>query len=103
RSIEELCKVEATDPLLRSAVIALESGLMTKDEILESYEATRAKCFEAAEEADRRPRLETLEEVMAPLAPYTPDAVKAEAEGADYADRRGEVFGDESKLPEHQP
>src|SRR5690606_41810460 len=66
-------------------------------------EATRAKCFEAAEEADRRPRLETLEEVMAPLAPYTPDAVKAEAERADYAGRRSEVFGGEDTLPENQP
>src|SRR5690554_6206580 len=103
RSIEELCKVEATDPLLRSAVIALESGLMTKDEILETYEATRARCFEAAEDADRRPRLETLEEVMAPLAPYTQDAVKAEAERADYGGRRLQAFGGEDKLPENQP
>ena len=103
RSIEELCKVEATDPLLRSAVIALESGLMTKDEVLDAYESTRARCFAAAEDADRRPRLESLEDVMAPLAPYTPDAVKAEAERADYAGRRSEVFGDETKLPENQP
>src|SRR5688572_4075232 len=103
RSIQELCKVEATDPLLRSAVIALESGLMTKDEVLDAYESTRARCFAAAEDADRRPRLESLEDVMAPLAPYTPDAVKAEAERADYAGRRSEVFGDETKLPENQP
>src|SRR5690606_17770633 len=72
RSIEELCAVEATDPLLRSAAIALESGLMSKDEIMALYEDTRKKCFAAAEEADRRPRLSTLEEVVAPLAPYTP-------------------------------
>lgn len=103
RSIEELCKVEATDPLLRSAGIALESGLMTKDELLEAYETTRARCFAAAEDADSRPRLESLEDVMAPLAPYTPDAVKAEAARADYAGRRSEVFGDEAKLPENQP
>ncbi len=103
RSIEELCAVEATDPLLRSAAIALESGLMSKDDVLDLYEATRAKCFAAAEEADRRPRLETLEDVMAPLAPYTPDAVKAEAERDDYAQRRLDVFGGEAKLPENQP
>src|SRR5690606_10059771 len=63
RSIQELMAVEATDPLLRSAAIALESGLMTPDELLERYEAMRKRCFAAAEEADRRPRLETLEEV----------------------------------------
>ncbi|MBD7988357.1 MFS transporter [Luteimonas sp. Sa2BVA3] len=103
RSIEELCAVEATDPLLRSAAIALESGLMSKDDVLDLYEATRAKCFAAAEDADRRPRLDSLEDVMAPLAPYTPDAVAAEAARADYGDRRLEVFGGEAKLPEHQP
>jgi 2-oxoisovalerate dehydrogenase E1 component len=103
RNIEELCAVEAGDPLLRSAGIALESGLMSKDEILVLYEATRKKCFAAAEDADRRPRLSTLEEVMKPLAPYTPDKVEAEAARFDYADRRVAVFGAEGKLPEKQP
>ena len=79
RSIEELCAVEATDPLLRSAAIALESGLMGADELLELYETTRKRCFAAAEEADRRPRLASLADVVAPLAPYTPAAVAAEA------------------------
>jgi 2-oxoisovalerate dehydrogenase E1 component len=103
RSIEELCAVEATDPLLRSAAIALESGLMSKDEVLALYEATRRKCFAAAEEADRRPKLDKLEDVIAPLAPYTPARVRAEAQRADYAERRLEVFGSEAKLPENQP
>ncbi|TXH72271.1 MAG: MFS transporter [Lysobacteraceae bacterium] len=103
RSIEELCAVEASDPLLRSAGIALESGLMSKDEILDLYEATRKRCFDAAVDADKRPRITTLEEVMRPLAPYTPDKVRAEAERFDYADARLKVFGDETKLPEKQP
>ncbi len=102
RSIEELCAVEASDPVLRSAAIALESGLMSKDEVLALYEDTRKRCFAAAEEADRRPKLDTLEDVIAPLAPYTPAAVQAEAERADYAKRRLEVFGGEDKLPENQ-
>ncbi len=102
RSLEELCAVEATDPLLRSAAIALESGLMSKDEILALYEDTRRKCFVAAEDADKRPRLASLEEVMAPLAPYTPDQVRAEAERFDYAQRRLAVFGGEDRLPEKQ-
>ena len=102
RSIEELCAVEAGDPLLRSAAIALESGLMSKDEILALYEDTRRKCFAAAEDADSRPRLTELADVMAPLAPYTPDKVQAEATRADYADKRLQVFGGEAKLPEKQ-
>ncbi|GAB3318087.1 thiamine pyrophosphate-dependent enzyme [Luteimonas notoginsengisoli] len=102
RSLEELCAVEATDPLLRSAAIALESGLMSKDEVLALYEQTRAKCFAAAEDADRRPRLSSLQEVMAPLAPYSPAAVAKEAARADYDKRREEVFGGTGKLPEKQ-
>jgi 2-oxoisovalerate dehydrogenase E1 component len=103
RSIEELCAVEATDPLLRSAGIALESGLMSKEEIVDLYETTRRRCFAAAEDADRRPRLASLAEVVAPLAPHSPDAVMAEARRADNAPRRLEVFGSEAKLPENQP
>ena len=103
RSIEELMAVEASDPLLRSAGIALESGLYSKGEVLNLYEATRARCFAAAESAEARPRLRTLAEVMTPLAPYTPDAVRAEAERADYAGRRLAVFGGEAKLPENLP
>lgn len=102
RSIEELCAVEATDPLLRSASIALESGLMSKDEILALYEETRKKCFAAAEDADSRPRLSSLADVMAPLAPYTPGKVHAEATRSDFADKRTAAFGSEAKLPEKQ-
>ncbi len=103
RSVEELFAVEASDPLLRSAEIALSSGLYTRESLLALYEATRKRCFEAAEDADRRPRLSSLTEVMKPLAPYTPEAVKAEAERTDYQDRRIAAFGGEEKLPEKQP
>ena len=103
RSIEELVTVEASDPLLRSAAIALESGLYTKDALLALNDTLRKRCFAAAEEADRRPKIERLDDVMAPLAPYTPAKVKAEAERADYNDRRVAVFGGEEKLPEKQP
>ncbi|MEJ1098527.1 MULTISPECIES: thiamine pyrophosphate-dependent enzyme [unclassified Pseudoxanthomonas] len=100
RPIEELCAVEATDPLLRSAAIALESGLMSKQALLELYENTRKRCFAAAEEADRRPKIATLEAVIAPLAPYSPDAVAAEASRIAPLDKRIAVFGGEDKLPE---
>ena len=103
RPLEELCAVEATDPLLRSAAIALQSGLMSKDQVLAQYEATRRRCFAAAEEADRRPKLDRLADVVAPLAPYSPEAVKAEAKRANFAERRIGVFGGEGKLPENQP
>ncbi|MFB9069223.1 thiamine pyrophosphate-dependent enzyme [Pseudofulvimonas gallinarii] len=103
RSIEELVAVERTDPLLRSAGIALEAGLFTPDSLLAFYESIRTRCFAAAEEADRRPKITTLAEVVRPLAPYTPDAVQAEAGRADFGERRLAVFGSEARLPENQP
>lgn len=103
RSIEELVGVEAGDPLLRSAAIALGSGLIGKDDLLARYETIRAKCFAAADNADHRPKLEKLEEIIVPLAPYSPDKVKAEAERSDYVEKRLDVFGGEQKLPENLP
>ncbi|MBS0382952.1 MAG: MFS transporter [Proteobacteria bacterium] len=102
RSFEELVALEATDPLLRSAAIALESGLYTKQSLLDEYEAIRKRCFAAAEEADHRPKLTSLDEVMKPLAPYTPEAVAAEAARSGYAATREAVFGGDAKLPEKQ-
>ena len=102
RSIEEICSVESTDPLLRSACIALESGWLTADELLARYEAIRQRCFAAAESADARPKLDRFEDVIAPLAPYTPDKVKAEAERADFDTQRVSAFGGADKLPEKQ-
>ncbi|ATD67471.1 MFS transporter [Luteimonas chenhongjianii] len=103
RPLEELCAVEAADPLLRSAAIALESGLWSKDTLLEAYEAMRARCMAAAEVADRRPRLASLADVIAPLAPYSPAAVAAEATRPASPDARIAAFGGEQALPEAQP
>src|SRR5690606_16024641 len=103
RSIEELCTVEATDPLLRSAAIALQAGLYSSEQLLEHYEGFRRRCFAAAEDADRRPKLTELQDVVAPLAPYSPAAVAAEASRFDHAERREQVFGGAGRLPEGQP
>ncbi len=103
RPIEELVAVEAGDPLLRSAAIALRSGLYTKQELLALYEEIRRKCFAAADAADKTPKLTRLEDVIAPLAPYTPDAVLAEASRVGDAGKRIAIFGSEEKLPEKLP
>ncbi|UPG93348.1 thiamine pyrophosphate-dependent enzyme [Luteibacter aegosomatissinici] len=103
RSVEELVALEATDPLLRSATIALASGVYDRDSLLGLYDRIRKRCFEAAEEADRRPKITSLAEVTRPLAPYTPDAVRAEAERMGDAGERERAFGGAEKLPEKQP
>jgi len=103
RSFEELMAVEATDPLLRTAAIALESGLMDRHELLARYEQTRERCFAAAAQADSLPKLTDLQEVMRPLAPYTPVLVAAECARTADPEKRVTVFGGETKLPERQP
>lgn len=100
RKLPELVAVEASDPLLRSAQIALDHGIHTRESLLKRYETMRERCFAAAEAAHERPKLTTLEAVMAPLAPYSPEAVRAEAERADYHEARVAAFGGENKLPE---
>lgn len=103
RPLPELCAAEASDPLLRSAAIALQSGWMTAAQVLDLYERVRARCFAAAAEADRRPKLTALAEVIAPLAPYSPAAVHAEATRVAADDARAAAFGAEAQLPETQP
>lgn len=103
RPLPELCAAEASDPLLRSAAIALQSGWMTAAQVLDLYERVRARCFAAAAEADRRPKLTALTEVIAPLAPYSPAAVHAEATRVAADDARAAAFGGEAQLPETQP
>lgn len=103
RSVEELVALEATDPLLRSATIALASGLYDRESLLGLYDSIRKRCFEAAEEADRRPKITSLAEIVRPLAPYTPDAVRAEATRMGDPAERERVFGGPEKLPEKQP
>ena len=103
RSIDELVALESADPLLRSASLALESGLFTRESLLSLYEEVRKRCFAAAESAAGRPRLTSLSEVMEPLAPYTASAVAAEATRPAPVERRLAVFGDVTRLPENLP
>ena len=103
RAIEELMAVEASDPLLRSAEIALGAGLFTPAELIELYESTRQRCFAAAEKADQTPKLTSLAEVMRPLAPYSAAEVRAEAQRSIDPAARRDAFGGEGKLPESLP
>lgn len=103
RSAHELEAAEARDPLLVSARIAVQSGLMTPDEVLDRYESARRECMEAARWAHDRPKLTSAAQVMAPQAPYHPDVVNAEAVRDDYRDARQRAFGSERQLPENQP
>ncbi|MCP1728048.1 2-oxoisovalerate dehydrogenase E1 component [Natronospira proteinivora] len=101
RPVEEVEAIEAQDPLLMSAETALESGLMSAEEIESLYESVRARVQKASAEAAKRHKLESAEDVIRPQAPYSPEAVNAEATRNDYDQAREAVFG--KRLPEEQP
>lgn len=103
KSTEELETTEARDPLLVSARIALEAGVYIPAELLNAYEAARARVHAAAVKAAQRPKLTTAELIMAPLAAYHPDQVNMEARRVPPQDRRLAAFGGEAALPEKQP
>ncbi len=84
RQIEE---AEAQDPLLHSARIAIESGFLTADGVLELYERIRAEVALASDAALATPKLDNASDIVAALAPQraakplppTPNAAQREA------------------------
>ncbi len=102
RRLDELESSEAQDPLLRSASIAIESGIMTPDQVISLYEHTRQSCICAAHEADQRKKLTSYSEIEKPLAPYHQAAVFEEASRQDFAATRVKSYGGLKVLPEHQ-
>ncbi len=103
-SFEQIEAVERQDPLLRSAQIAIEHGLLSPQKIIERYEAIRTRVREAAVHASTTPKLTTAAEIMAPMAPDTSDAVACEAARTSDLQVRSDFWSrDQDELPEHRP
>jgi 2-oxoisovalerate dehydrogenase E1 component len=94
---------EARDPLLAAARLAVESGCLAPDELLQLYEQTRARVADAAARAALRPRLASATEVVETLAPLDAGAVHAEAARQPDPAARLAAFGGDSRLPEAGP
>ena len=60
---------EARDPLLASAALLIEEGVMTAAEIRAEYDAIEAALAASVEQAIRRPKLKDAGEVMASIVP----------------------------------
>jgi 2-oxoisovalerate dehydrogenase E1 component len=103
RSQREVEQTEADDPLLHTARIVLETGLLRGDEILERYNDVRRRVDELAERAVKTPRLTSVEEIVEHLAPYSENEVEAEATQSLDAEERETFWGGASKLPEAGP
>lgn len=98
--VNEIQAMEAQDPLLRSARLLLEWGVMDQNEILSKYEAIRKEVQQKAQEAASRPKLSSVQEITQTLAPYHSDKVHQEACRADYRKEREQIFGGLENLPE---
>jgi 2-oxoisovalerate dehydrogenase E1 component len=99
RDRDEVAAELAADPLIGTARLLVEAGLLTPAEVLDRYERSRARVLERAQEVAGAPRLATAEQVMAPLAPRNPEAVWADTilAAADEDKRRAAFDG---RLPE---
>jgi len=80
RQFSEIETSELRDPLILGARRILAAGLKTPAELLEHYEATRARVLAIADEVADEPQLQTADEVLAALAPSSPAAVRREAQ-----------------------
>jgi len=69
RSIDQIEATERQDPLLHSARIALENGLITAPELVKLYGSIRERVDTQGEIACSRPKLSGAEEVMRSILP----------------------------------
>ncbi|MCC7291240.1 MAG: hypothetical protein IT449_04155 [Phycisphaerales bacterium] len=97
---EEIEAAEARDPLLATARLAIENGVMSPAQILEMYETVRQRVAQAVAYAEKTPKLTSAATIVAPLAPCFPDKVMSEAARKPAHEDRVRVFGGEDQLPE---
>jgi 2-oxoisovalerate dehydrogenase E1 component len=69
REPAELDADRSRDPVLRTAILLVENGILTPSEVLQRYEAKRTEVDAAAAAACEAPQLASAAEVMAPLVP----------------------------------
>ncbi|MEU0571471.1 thiamine pyrophosphate-dependent enzyme [Nonomuraea sp. NPDC005983] len=88
------------DPLLRTAQLLVEAGLITPDDLLKQYESAREHVLRIALETTRSPRLRSAEQVMGPIAPRRPDMIAKISPVAAEATDRDRAFA--GTLPENE-
>ncbi len=100
RSQEEIERLEATDPLLKTAHTVYRLGLMNTEDILAMYEATRQEVLALAKEAVRHQQIPTAEDVVSVLAPRDDEQIQIEACTPPPTKHRARFHND--RLPEQE-
>ncbi|MCW1384736.1 thiamine pyrophosphate-dependent enzyme [Novosphingobium sp. KCTC 2891] len=93
-SKDDIARDEARDPLLTSAALLIEEGVMTAAEIRAEYDAIERTLAAQVEQAIRRPKLKNAAEVMASIVPPRREGAARtlptpEARAAIFADDAG--------------
>jgi 2-oxoisovalerate dehydrogenase E1 component len=101
RSMELIEEAEANDPVLATARLVLESGLMSGADLAAMYEGIRKRVRAEADKATTTRKLESAEQIIAPLGPFHADRVAADAMTSADEERRIAVFGGADRLPEN--
>ncbi len=99
RSVPEIARDLDRDPLVGTARLLIEAGVLSPADAVSRYQRSRAEVFEFAERVEGSPGLRSAAEVMAPLAPRHPAAVAANIGAAGMSARR-RAFG--RQLPEER-
>jgi 2-oxoisovalerate dehydrogenase E1 component len=84
RTPAEIAAGAARDPLMATARLLVESGAMTREQVVERYRRIRARVFEVAEEALHSRPLQTATQVVAPLASRHPERVAEAVQSSAY-------------------
>jgi 2-oxoisovalerate dehydrogenase E1 component len=66
------------DPLLGTARLLIEAGVLTPEQVLGRYAESRERVLALAAEVEGSPGLESAAQIMAPLAPHRPAAIAAD-------------------------
>lgn len=100
RTLEDIEKTEARDPILAAARRLAEIGAATPEQLRRIVASCRARVNAAMVEASKRPKLTDPDVILAPLAPVEPEIWRTSATRVLPENARREVFG--KRLPEEE-
>ena len=100
RTVADIQREQRLDPVLGTARILVDAGILTPAEVLERYEGKRDHVMAIAQEVLARPQLGSRADVVAPLRLGDQEKVATEAARAADTERRRAVLGD--VLPEDE-
>ena len=92
---------EANDPLLHTARLLLDNGILDRQAVVQIYDKAEARIARIAEQVITRPKLETPKQVMASL---TPPRRRCRPTNGPSAEQRARTFGSDAKTldsPQH--